>query len=157
MLRNTSIFPQIHQLPLYLMTFHDWIFSFASFYISVLEIYTRAVGGNVDNQVCLFTSTDTSPFASEVLSTFLPACVCRYDPYNKVFSREYYDHEAMRASRLQAIDKARLAQRWGLILGTLGRQGSPKVLEVSLHPHFNTLHVPRPLVQWLVMFFGGVF
>ncbi|XP_045930644.1 2-(3-amino-3-carboxypropyl)histidine synthase subunit 1 isoform X1 [Micropterus dolomieu] len=53
----------------------------------------------------------------------------RYDPYSKVFSREYYDHETMRALRLQAIDKARLAQRWGLILGTLGRQGSPKVLE----------------------------
>uniref|UniRef100_A0A3B4Z944 2-(3-amino-3-carboxypropyl)histidine synthase subunit 1 n=2 Tax=Stegastes partitus TaxID=144197 RepID=A0A3B4Z944_9TELE len=53
----------------------------------------------------------------------------RYDPYSKVFSREYYDHEAMRALRHQAIDKARLAQRWGLILGTLGRQGSPKVLE----------------------------
>ncbi|KAG7243144.1 hypothetical protein INR49_016519 [Caranx melampygus] len=60
-----------------------------------------------------------------------------YDPYSKVFSREYYDHEAMRALRLQAIDKARSARRWGLILGTLGRQGSPKVLEVwclSLYP-----------------------
>lgn len=77
----------------------------------------------------------------------------RYDPYSKVFSREYYDHEAMRALRLQAIDKARLAQRWGLILGTLGRQGSPKVLEVSLHPCFNSLHVPGPLVQWLVIYF----
>ncbi|XP_062242193.1 2-(3-amino-3-carboxypropyl)histidine synthase subunit 1 [Platichthys flesus] len=53
----------------------------------------------------------------------------RYDPYSKVFSREYYDHEAMRALRLQAIEKARSAQRWGLILGTLGRQGNPKVLE----------------------------
>ncbi|XP_012990521.1 2-(3-amino-3-carboxypropyl)histidine synthase subunit 1 isoform X1 [Esox lucius] len=53
----------------------------------------------------------------------------RYDPYSKVFSREYYDHEAMRSIRLQAIDKARSAQRWGLILGTLGRQGNPKVLE----------------------------
>ncbi|XP_008423167.1 2-(3-amino-3-carboxypropyl)histidine synthase subunit 1 [Poecilia reticulata] len=53
----------------------------------------------------------------------------RYDPYSKVFSREYYDHKAMRVSRLQAIDQARLAQRWGLILGTLGRQGSPKVLQ----------------------------
>lgn len=53
----------------------------------------------------------------------------RYDPYSKVFTREYYDHEAMRALRLQAIDKARSAQRWGLIMGTLGRQGSPKVLE----------------------------
>uniref|UniRef100_A0A3B1IMS6 2-(3-amino-3-carboxypropyl)histidine synthase subunit 1 n=1 Tax=Astyanax mexicanus TaxID=7994 RepID=A0A3B1IMS6_ASTMX len=53
----------------------------------------------------------------------------RYDPYNKVFSREHYDHEAMRANRLQAIEKARSAQRWGLILGTLGRQGNPKILE----------------------------
>lgn len=53
----------------------------------------------------------------------------RYDPYSKVFSREYYDHKAMRELRLQAIDQARSAQRWGLILGSLGRQGSPKVLE----------------------------
>ncbi|XP_062872776.1 2-(3-amino-3-carboxypropyl)histidine synthase subunit 1 [Trichomycterus rosablanca] len=53
----------------------------------------------------------------------------RYDPYSKVFSREYYDHKAMRANRLQAIEKARSAQRWGLILGTLGRQGNPKILE----------------------------
>ncbi|XP_017346890.1 2-(3-amino-3-carboxypropyl)histidine synthase subunit 1 isoform X4 [Ictalurus punctatus] len=55
----------------------------------------------------------------------------RYDPYNKVFSREYYDHEAMRANRLQAIETARSAQRWGLILGTLGRQGNPKILEMG--------------------------
>ncbi|XP_072320430.1 2-(3-amino-3-carboxypropyl)histidine synthase subunit 1 [Eucyclogobius newberryi] len=53
----------------------------------------------------------------------------RYDPYSKVFSREYYDHNAMRELRLQAIDNARSAQRWGLIMGSLGRQGSPKVLE----------------------------
>ncbi|XP_058489714.1 2-(3-amino-3-carboxypropyl)histidine synthase subunit 1 isoform X2 [Solea solea] len=53
----------------------------------------------------------------------------RYDPYSKIFTREFYDHEAMRALRLQAVDKARSAQRWGLILGTLGRQGSPKILE----------------------------
>ncbi|KAG7272183.1 hypothetical protein CRUP_036897 [Coryphaenoides rupestris] len=53
----------------------------------------------------------------------------RYDPYSKVFSREYYDHDAMKAIRLRSIEWARSAQRWGLILGTLGRQGSPKVLE----------------------------
>ncbi|KAM3875501.1 2-(3-amino-3-carboxypropyl)histidine synthase subunit 1 [Diretmus argenteus] len=62
----------------------------------------------------------------------------RYDPYSKVFSREYYDHKAMQALRLQAIDKARSAQRWGLILGTLGRQGSPKVLE-HLESRFKSL------------------
>uniref|UniRef100_A0A674D4Z6 2-(3-amino-3-carboxypropyl)histidine synthase subunit 1 n=1 Tax=Salmo trutta TaxID=8032 RepID=A0A674D4Z6_SALTR len=53
----------------------------------------------------------------------------RYDPYSKIFSREYYDHEAMRSIRLQAIDKARSAQRWGLILCTLGWQDNPKVME----------------------------
>ncbi|TRY93459.1 hypothetical protein DNTS_005319 [Danionella cerebrum] len=54
----------------------------------------------------------------------------RYDPYSKVFSREYYDHEAMRATRLKTIERARSAQSWGLILGTLGRQGNPKILEL---------------------------
>lgn len=68
----------------------------------------------------------------------------RYDPYSKVFTREYYDHEAMRALRLQAIDKARHAKKWGLIMGTLGRQGSPKVLEVSARPHQRSqVHVLR--------------
>ncbi|XP_054649978.1 2-(3-amino-3-carboxypropyl)histidine synthase subunit 1 isoform X2 [Dunckerocampus dactyliophorus] len=66
-----------------------------------------------------------------------------YDPYSKVFSREYYDHEAMRAFRIKAIDEARSAQKWGLILSTLGRQGSPKVMEhlesrlQSLGKHFT--------------------
>ncbi|KAJ8391427.1 hypothetical protein AAFF_G00089010 [Aldrovandia affinis] len=53
----------------------------------------------------------------------------RYDPYSKVFSQEYYDHKAMQATRKASIEKARSAQRWGLILGTLGRQGSPKIME----------------------------
>lgn len=82
-------------------------------------------------------------------------CVCRYDPYSKVFTREYYDHEAMRALRLQAIDKARLAKKWGLILGTLGRQGSPKVLEVSLYTQCDGLRVLRPNVPLLVVLHLG--
>lgn len=67
-----------------------------------------------------------------------------------MFTREYYDHEAMRALRLQAIDKARLAKKWGLILGTLGRQGSPKVLEVSLYARCDGLRALRPNVPLLV-------
>lgn len=70
----------------------------------------------------------------------------RYDPYSKVFTREYYDHEAMRALRLKAIGQARLAQKWGLILGTLGRQGSPKVLEVSWR--LQDFHDLRPSPPW---------
>ncbi|XP_052872753.1 2-(3-amino-3-carboxypropyl)histidine synthase subunit 1 [Anopheles cruzii] len=53
----------------------------------------------------------------------------KYDPYEKRFTRELYDHETMRRNRKQAIDAARDATCFGLILGTLGRQGSTKVLE----------------------------
>ncbi|KAG8590172.1 hypothetical protein GDO81_006666 [Engystomops pustulosus] len=52
-----------------------------------------------------------------------------YDPYSKVFSREYYDHSTMQKNRGNAISSAAGAKTWGLILGTLGRQGSPKILE----------------------------
>jgi len=52
----------------------------------------------------------------------------RYDPYSKVFSREYYDHDLMKKNRKNAIEKAVEAQTWGLILGTLGRQGNPNIL-----------------------------
>ncbi|CAG8595898.1 4258_t:CDS:2 [Diversispora eburnea] len=53
----------------------------------------------------------------------------RYDPYSKKFTRERYDHEDMYSLRKHAIDLTKNAKRFGLILGTLGRQGSPKVLE----------------------------
>uniref|UniRef100_A0A182QRW7 2-(3-amino-3-carboxypropyl)histidine synthase subunit 1 n=1 Tax=Anopheles farauti TaxID=69004 RepID=A0A182QRW7_9DIPT len=53
----------------------------------------------------------------------------KYDPYEKKFTRELYDHDTMRRNRKRAIDGARDARRFGLILGTLGRQGSTKVLE----------------------------
>eukprot|EP00730_Choanoeca_flexa_P016140 TRINITY_DN7568_c0_g1_i3.p1 TRINITY_DN7568_c0_g1~~TRINITY_DN7568_c0_g1_i3.p1 ORF type:complete len:442 (+),score=107.84 TRINITY_DN7568_c0_g1_i3:3-1328(+) len=53
----------------------------------------------------------------------------RYDPYAKVFSREGYDTARMHANRQAAIEKARSASKFGIILGTLGRQGSPAVLK----------------------------
>ncbi|XP_063306011.1 2-(3-amino-3-carboxypropyl)histidine synthase subunit 1 [Pelobates fuscus] len=53
----------------------------------------------------------------------------RYDPYSKVFSREYYEHNTMLKNRKEAIAAATGAKCWGLILGTLGRQGSPKIME----------------------------
>jgi len=52
-----------------------------------------------------------------------------YNPYSKVLSREYYDQPLMKKIRKAAIDKATEAKVWGLILGTLGRQGSTKVLD----------------------------
>ena len=53
----------------------------------------------------------------------------QYNPYSKVFSREHYDHCKMEKNRRDAIMKASKAKCYGLILGTLGRQGSPKILE----------------------------
>jgi 2-(3-amino-3-carboxypropyl)histidine synthase len=58
---------------------------------------------------------------------------CRYDPYAKEFSREYYDTDQMHTIRKEAIRSAANARRFGLILGTLGRQGNPKVLNVCPH------------------------
>lgn len=53
----------------------------------------------------------------------------KYDPYEKKFTEEEYDHLEMRKNRKKAIDQAKRAQRFGLILGTLGRQGSSKVMK----------------------------
>jgi len=70
----------------------------------------------------------------------------RYDPYSKKLTREWYDHREMRSNRATAVESARDSiQRlsltgasgdgddrplWGVILGTLGRQGSLRQLEV---------------------------
>ncbi|KAJ2585200.1 Diphthamide biosynthesis protein 1, partial [Coemansia sp. RSA 1722] len=52
-----------------------------------------------------------------------------YDPYSKKFTRERYSHDEMHSLRQNAVASAKAATKFGLILGTLGRQGSPKVLE----------------------------
>jgi 2-(3-amino-3-carboxypropyl)histidine synthase len=77
----------------------------------------------------------------------------RYDPYSKKLTRERYDHGEMRTVRDQAVQDARKSIEafsrdssivvrekdaseetepppWGVILGTLGRQGSFKQLQV---------------------------
>ena len=62
----------------------------------------------------------------------IPLTKISYDPYSKKFTRERYDHAEMLSLRKHAIDSAKKAKKFGLILGTLGRQGSPKVLEVFM-------------------------
>ncbi|XP_043261654.1 2-(3-amino-3-carboxypropyl)histidine synthase subunit 1 [Colletes gigas] len=53
----------------------------------------------------------------------------RYDPYEKKLTEEFYNHEKMLDNRLMAIKHAKETGRFGLILGTLGRQGSINVLK----------------------------
>ena len=53
----------------------------------------------------------------------------RYDPYSRKLSREVYDQRGMREARRRAVETASTAKRFGVILGTLGRQGNPAVLK----------------------------
>ncbi|OLL24689.1 Diphthamide biosynthesis protein 1 [Neolecta irregularis DAH-3] len=52
-----------------------------------------------------------------------------YDPYARSFTHEKYGHDEMYELRQDAIAKTRHSKKIGLILGTLGRQGSLRVLE----------------------------
>ena len=52
----------------------------------------------------------------------------RYDPYSRKLTRETYGHEEMQSLRRSAIRGARGARKWGLILGSLGRQGNPHTM-----------------------------
>ena len=73
----------------------------------------------------------------------------RYDPYDKKFTEEFYDHTVMRDARKQEISKAKSASKFGLIVGTLGRQGNPKVMEhfqvsgiqINLHYDYLSLEI----------------
>ncbi|XP_071621062.1 2-(3-amino-3-carboxypropyl)histidine synthase subunit 1 isoform X2 [Heliangelus exortis] len=71
----------------------------------------------------------------------------RYDPYSKVFSQEHYGHEDMRRARQDAICAATGARCWGLILGTLGRQGSLGILQ---HLESRLRALGRPFVRVLL-------
>jgi len=72
----------------------------------------------------------------------------RYDPYSKKLTRERYNHAEMQEVRHDAVTTAKKSVKavtqaadpgslptssplWGVILGTLGRQGSFKQLQVS--------------------------
>ncbi|ETP34282.1 hypothetical protein F442_17384 [Phytophthora nicotianae P10297] len=53
----------------------------------------------------------------------------RYDPYPKVLTIEKYDLPQMMEIRRAAIDHAKGAKKFGVVLGTLGRQGNPLILD----------------------------
>ena len=53
----------------------------------------------------------------------------RYNPYSMELTEEEYDLSKMRSLRRNAIDRAMQAKHWGLVLGTLGRQGNEAILE----------------------------
>ncbi|CAK9435422.1 uncharacterized protein LODBEIA_P01490 [Lodderomyces beijingensis] len=53
----------------------------------------------------------------------------RYDPYDRKFTKEYYDQQQMIEVREDAMLSTKRAHKIGLILGALGRQGNPVTLD----------------------------
>ncbi|RKU43349.1 Diphthamide biosynthesis protein 1 [Coniochaeta pulveracea] len=54
----------------------------------------------------------------------------RYDPYSRKLTHEEYAHDEMQDLRRSAIHTAKSAKKWGLILGSLGRQGNPHTMSL---------------------------
>mmetsp|Transcript_48888 Transcript_48888/g.122992 ORF Transcript_48888/g.122992 Transcript_48888/m.122992 type:complete len:461 (+) Transcript_48888:80-1462(+) len=71
----------------------------------------------------------------------------KYDPYSKVFSTEKYDHPKMKSIRRDAVLQASTAKKFGLIVGTLGRQGSTHVVK---HIEDNLRAAGKPYIVLLL-------
>lgn len=65
----------------------------------------------------------------------------RYDPYSRKLTRETYDHKEMHTLRRDAITAAKPAKKWGLILGSLGRQGNPHTMGL-IESQLDALKIP---------------
>ena len=65
----------------------------------------------------------------------------RYDPYSRKLTRETYDHDDMHDLRRRAIQQAKKATKWGLILGSLGRQGNPHTMTL-IEDRLNERGIP---------------
>ena len=75
----------------------------------------------------------------------------RYDPYSRKLTRETYGHEEMQSIRRSAIQSAKKAKKWGLILGSLGRQGNPHTMAL-IEKRLTDLGIP-----WVNLLLSEVF
>uniref|UniRef100_F1L745 2-(3-amino-3-carboxypropyl)histidine synthase subunit 1 n=1 Tax=Ascaris suum TaxID=6253 RepID=F1L745_ASCSU len=53
----------------------------------------------------------------------------QYDPYSRKLTHEIYDYDKMISNRSAAMEMAKKANKFGLIQGTLGRQGNLRIVE----------------------------
>ncbi|KAM0813128.1 putative Diphthamide biosynthesis protein [Seiridium cardinale] len=75
----------------------------------------------------------------------------RYDPYSRKLTRETYGHEEMQGLRRDAIKTAKGAKKWGLILGSLGRQGNPHTMGL-IESKLKTMGIP-----WVNLLLSEIF
>jgi 2-(3-amino-3-carboxypropyl)histidine synthase len=81
-----------------------------------------------ENAIVLFVADGRFHLESTLISNPHIPLFFRYDPYSKLLTEESYDHDKMKSIRLFAIEKAKSANVFGIVLGTLGRQGNPAIL-----------------------------
>lgn len=77
--------------------------------------------------------------AAMIANPSLPAY--RYDPYSRKLTRESYAHDEMLDMRSSAINTAKKAKKWGLILGALGRQGNSNTVSM-IETHLQQRGIP---------------
>jgi 2-(3-amino-3-carboxypropyl)histidine synthase len=53
----------------------------------------------------------------------------KYDPYTHICTREELDFGALRAVRLESMQRAMESRHWGVLIGAIGRQGNPAIAE----------------------------
>jgi 2-(3-amino-3-carboxypropyl)histidine synthase len=82
----------------------------------------------LSNAIVLFVADGRFHLESTLISNPHIRLFLRYDPYAKALTEESYDHAKMKSIRLKEIESARSAQVFGILLGTLGRQGNPGIL-----------------------------
>ena len=75
----------------------------------------------------------------------------RYDPYSRRLTHETYAHNSLHALRRTAILTARKAHTWGLILGSLGRQGNPHTLTLIEN------HLRQRGIKWVNLLLSEIF
>ncbi|RYR72842.1 hypothetical protein Ahy_A02g007061 [Arachis hypogaea] len=84
---------------------------------------------NPENSILVFVA-DGRFHLEAIMIANLGIKAFRYDPYIGMLFLKEYDHVGMKESKKCAILRAREeARNWGVILGTLGRQGNLKILE----------------------------
>ena len=75
----------------------------------------------------------------------------RYDPYSRRLTHETYDHDTLLSDRSKALAQARKAKKWGLILGSLGRQGNPQTMTMIEN------HLREKGISWVNLLLSEIF
>jgi 2-(3-amino-3-carboxypropyl)histidine synthase len=93
-------------------------------------VLTQSENDDNSKTIVLFVADGRFHLESTMISNPHISHFYRYDPYSKAMTEESYQHGKMKSLRYKAVQQAAAenANVFGIILGTLGRQGNPALL-----------------------------